>query len=60
MLVLNNKATFTKPPEELIFIGDQGEEAQNAIKTLIETGEPQTFGYILKDESTRSNGFEVF
>ena len=43
MLVLNNKATFTKKATGMInFHCDQGEEARNAIKTLIETREPQT------------------
>lgn len=43
MLVLNNKASFTKKATGRInFSCSQGEEARNAINTLIETGEPQT------------------
>jgi len=43
MLVLNNKATFTKKATGRInFYCDQGEEARNAIKTLIKTRKPQT------------------
>jgi hypothetical protein len=43
MLVLNNKATFTKKATGRInFHCDQGEEAQSAIEMLIKTGEPQT------------------
>ena len=43
MLVLNNKATFTKKATGRInFHCDQGEEAKNAIEMLIKTGEPQT------------------
>lgn len=43
MLVLNNKASFTKKATGRInFTCSQGEEARNAINTLIETGEPQT------------------
>ena len=52
---------YKKATGRINFHCDQGEEAQNAIKTLIETGEPQTIWlHSKRDESTRSNGFQVF
>lgn len=43
MLVLNNKASFTKKATGRInFTCTQGEEAKQAIASLIETGDPQT------------------
>ena len=43
MLVLNNKASFTKKATgRITFHCDQGQEASNTIETLIKTGEPQT------------------
>ena len=43
MLVLNNKASFTKKATGRInFTCTQGKEARQAITKLIETGEPQT------------------
>lgn len=43
MLVLNNKASFTKKATGRInFKCTQGKEARQAITKLIETGEPQT------------------
>lgn len=43
MLVLNNKASFIKKATGRInFNCTQGEEARQAIATLIDTGEPQT------------------
>lgn len=43
MLVLNNKASFTKKATgRITFHCDQGQEASNTIEALIKTGEPQT------------------
>ena len=43
MLVLNNKASFTKKATGRInFTCNQGEEARKTIEKLIATGEPQT------------------
>ena len=43
MLVLNNKASFTKKATGRInFTCTQGQEARDVISTLINTGEPQT------------------
>ena len=43
MLVLNNKASFTKKATGRInFTCNQGEEARKTIEKLITTGEPQT------------------